>query len=222
MFLFFLTTGNVKTYWRTYKTSSPYNGCAGTDDATGSSSNQGYPHCLDLSFATETAISRYSFSNYQGLVQPKSWELYGRENDGTGTGSTTWINVDKQSNVLWNSERYVTKNFWSNSETSTDEQYKYWKFKFLATDHAQYTQYVELSEINLFECEHKLLDGTTSDRAKGSDLITMKATKTTSTNPGNQYFFWFGSKTMQTDTNWLCKYASTSVCLKYPVLKDLC
>ena len=115
-------------------------------------------------------------------------------------------NVDKQSNVLWNSENYVTKKFWSNSETSTDVQYKYWKFKFLATDHPQYTQYVELSEINLFECEHKVLDGTTSDRAKGSDLITMKATKTTST---NEYFFWFESKTMQTDTNWLCKYAST-------------
>ena len=189
MFLFFFTTGNVKTYWRT-------------------SWGQYYPHYLDLSFATETAISRYSFSNYQGLVQPKSWELYGRENDGTGTGSTTWINVDKQSNVLWNSERYVTKKFWSNSETSTDVQYKYWRFKFLETDHPQYVNYVELSEINLFECEHKVLDGTTSDRAKGSDLITMKATKTTST---NEYFFWFESKTMQTDTNWLCKYASTSV-----------
>jgi ankyrin repeat protein len=186
---------NVKTYWRK-RVNTPSN-CIGTDSSSGTSTSPyGYPHCLDFSFSIPTAVSRYSFSNYEGFVQPKSWELYGRSEI-----SDSWIKVDTQNNILWNSERFVTKKFWSNSVTLKDSKYKLWKFKFLATDHPTYVDYVELSEINLFECENELLTGT-NDRAKGSDLITMHGTEKIGTS--DELSFGFGSNTMQTDNKWSC------------------
>jgi hypothetical protein len=187
-----LFDGNAKTGWlKHYRT-------ANTCD---SSLSYGYPHCVDVSFSVKTAISRYSLSNTVGNIQPQEWELYGRDSE-----IDSWNLVDSRANVMWNSLRYITKDFWSNQGGT---KYLYWRMKFLKPDTVQTSNYylwgIELSEIELYECDFKTLDGT-GDRAKGSDLITVHAVKkVASTFPlPTPLRFGFGSKSMQSDVNWFC------------------